>query len=537
MKKRITRIIAFVFIILVTGCNNIELPTKQDYLSTNIETTNNSKVRSATSPEDLLPVESRETYDGIRTQMFSGTNSVSVALCEDGSLWTWGKNSYGQLGNGYNGDGYDFDGYLFECTPTRVMEEVRTFVNNGTNIFALKKDNSLWAWGLNDCGQVGNGALGDIKIGNSICQSVPVKILEDVESIYADYKNVAAIKKDKTLWIWGDNSSGQVGIGDNEDVLIQSVPVKVLDNVHFVELKYSRTSAITSDGTLWVWGRGGYQLGTGKTVTENKVTTYLDSYYPEKILENVESINLSQYNSAAIQKDGTLWIWGSNHSGQVGNGKTGMDEEESTPQKIMTGIKEVWHDDYHTVALDNNGGLWTWGGNIYGVLGNGTPDSYPVPNKIMNDVKKVYAEENITLVIKNDGSLWAWGYDYEGFLGIGKGTDMIYEQAFSCIPNKIMEDVKDVYVSATGIFNVMLFAIKPDCSLWAWGKDSSSLKYSKGGTPVMIVENVDTVSQCEYTNIAVIKKDGSLYIWGDNYCGQIGNGTKESSSVPVQVKY
>ena len=184
--------------------------------------------------------------------------------------------------------------------------------------------------------------------------------------------------------------------------------------------------AIKDDGSLWSWGNNYYgEVGDGTTTRRN---------LPVRIMDDVKSISGGNYHSLAIKDDGSLWAWGFNYLGQLGLGNDSAGEVH-TPTKVMDNVKAVagWY--YHTLAIKDDGSLWAWGDNIYGELGDGNISDAPrQPVKIMDGVNSVSTGPSNTLVIKNDGSLWAWGYNREGALGDGTSKD-------SYLPEKIMDSL------------------------------------------------------------------------------------------------
>ena len=322
----------------------------------------------------------------------SSQEAHAAAIKTDGSLWAWGSNGHGQIGDGTQTD---------RPTPAQIMTEVAAVSLGAHQTAAIKTDGSLWVWG------------GDYDL-------VPKKIMDDVAAVSVGWGYTMAIKTDGSLWAWGYNFSGQVGDGTTTD---RSVPIKIMDGVASVLAGYARTMAIKTDGSLWAWGanyRG--QVGDG---------TRTDRYAPVKIMDGVASISRDsefENQTTAIKTDGSLWAWGSNGRGQIGDGTT---TDRYVPVKVMDGVASVSSGYGYTMAIKTDGSLWAWGGNILGVA----TTNKLIPAKVMDGVASVSAVESHATAIKTDGSLWAWGTSALGELG--DGTTVRRD-----IPVKIMDNVK-----------------------------------------------------------------------------------------------
>jgi alpha-tubulin suppressor-like RCC1 family protein len=438
---------------------------------------------------------------------FSAGGYHTCAIKTDGSLWCWGANWYGQLGDGT---------YTNRETPVQIMSSGVSSVALGTyHTCAIKTDGSLWCWGANWYGQLG---VGDGTYAN---RDTPVQIMSSgVSSVALGTYHTCAIKTDGSLWCWGANWYGQLGVGDGT-YTNRDTPVQIMSSgVSSVALGYYHTCAIKIDGSLWCWGYNYYgQLGVGDGTYTNRDT-------PVQIMSSgVSSVALWGFHTCAIKTDGSLWCWGRNYYGQLGDGTY---TNRDTPVQIMSsGVSSVALGYYHTCAIKQDGSLWCWGDNEYGQLGNGTQLQKTTPYPVITPAGalSISVGRNHSCAIKTDGSLWCWGYNSSGQLGNGESAgDSSYLP--SQVSPPILSDVS--FVSLGGEHSC---AIKIDGSLWCWGDnyygqlgDGTYGPYADKNTPVKIMSSgVSSVALGLYHTCA-IKTDGSLWCWGANWYGQVGVG-------------
>ena len=237
-------------------------------------------------------------------------------------------------------------------------------VSAGTaHTVAIKSNGTLWAWGWNLYGQLGNGTNADSRT------PVQVGTAADWKSVAAGAYHTAAIRKTGTLWSWGDNFAGELGDGTN---LTSYVPVQVGSETDWAAVAAgdSFTIAVKTDGTLWAWGLNSYgQLGDGTNVNRNApVRVGTDADW--------QSVSAKYGNAAAIKTGGTLWMWGSNAHGQLADGTT-ANSNAPIPVGTDTDWKAVAVGLGHVVAIKTGGTLWAWGVNNYGQVGNGTTTDVP----------------------------------------------------------------------------------------------------------------------------------------------------------------
>ena len=346
--------------------------------------------------------------------------------------------------------------------------------------------NTLWSCGYNTKGGLGDGTI--------VPKSSPVQIgaLVNWKQVSASPSfgtgvlgnNTAAVKTDGTLWTCGYNGYGQLGNGTNSLSVFVSTPIQVgaLSNWKQVACGRFSTSAVKTDGTLWTWGyNSSGQLGDGTVVPKSSPIQFGS-------LTNWKYVANGIYHTAAIKTDGTLWTCGYNRSvfggpgGELGDG-TIVDKSSPVQVGSLTTWKQVACGFSFTAAIKTDGTLWTWGNNSYGNLGDGTvvPKSTPIQVGSLTNWKQVACGYFHTMAIKTDGTLWGCGYNLTGRLGIGNTTSMSSPVQIGALTN--WKSVSCGYGHTT--------AIKTDGTLWSFGKNSyGELGYNTGGlgvsTPVQI---------------------------------------------------
>jgi len=324
----------------------------------------------------------------------------SAAIMEDGSLYMWGSNEYGMLGDGTEED---------KVKPTKVMDNVIDVSLGDYHSGAITKDGSLYMWGSNSCGRLGDGTEED--------KVKPTKVMENVVDVSLGAWHSGAVTEDGSLYMWGYNENGQLGDGTYTDKV---EPVKVMENVVKVSRGDYYHGAITEDGSLYMWGSNNCgQLGDG---------TYTDKAEPTKVMENVVDVSLGKHHSGAITEDGSLYMWGDNIYGRLGDG---TEEDHAKPIKVMENVVKISLGDYHSGAITEDGSLYMWGSNAYGQLGDGIDEYKVEPIKVMENVVDVSLGAYHNGVITEDGSIYMWGCNEYGGLGDGTTID-------SSVPIKII---------------------------------------------------------------------------------------------------
>lgn len=332
----------------------------------------------------------------------------SLAVAQNGTLWAWGSNNYGQLGDGTT---------VSKNIPTQIGSE-SNWVSIACGMyfnFAIKQDGTLWGWGVNYYGQLGDGT--------NLDKMVPTQIGTDTNwlSVSAHSYHSLALKKDSTLWASGDNDYGQLGDGTTtaNNSFIQ---IGTSSNWKFISAGPNNSFAIQDDASLWVWGEWG---------SSNYIPNQFGGDY------NWKSITQGLDHILALKQDGSLWGWGYNDYGQVGNGLTSSSLQPPMQIGTDTDWTHVVAERYYSLALKQNNVLWAWGNNFYGQLGDGTniDKSAPIQIGTSNNWQEIAGGSFFCFAIKQDDSLWSWGNNLFGSLGDGTNASKNVPTAVNCPPS------------------------------------------------------------------------------------------------------
>lgn len=345
--------------------------------------------------------------------------SHTVALRSDGSLWTWGANSFGQLGDG-------------TTASTKVPQQVgneNSWLGVAAGDFftiALRSDGALWAWGENYLGQLGQGTFGQGTFG--MYNGTPQQIGTNTnwQAVSAGRDHVVALREDGSLWTWGGNPWGQLGNGSNASAS-RPQPVQPEHRWKSAAAGSTHTAAVRADGTLWTWGdnREG-QMGNGTLTRDDFIHHGTTTPQQAGTETNWEAVSARGNRTLASRNDGTLWSWGENYAGQGGTGTNGRTNLRPQPVSSELTWQAFAAGNRHTVAL-SGGRLWAWGANSLGQLGNGTNASSNVPLQISNEAAwaAIATGYEHTVALQRDGTLWAWGQNSAGQLGDGTSTNRV----------------------------------------------------------------------------------------------------------------
>ena len=357
------------------------------------------------------------------TSVSMGESEICAAKA-DGSLWCWSAHGSGETCVGTKTD------HPAPIMIVSLANDVVRFSSGEYHACAIRSDGSLWCWGGND-----DGALG---VGTTSYCTTPAMVTgldAHVASVSAGSTGACVVKTDSSLWCWGDNSNGELGDGTKT---LRAAPVVVTGfstgGAASVSAGYTyHTCAVKTDGSLWCWGYNWCgQLGDG-TKTDRSTPVMVTGFS-----SGVASVSARGSFTCAVKTDGSLWCWGENYYGQLGDGTI---TQRLTPVMVTgfsSGVAAVATGGEHTCAVKTDGSLWCWGWNQFGQLGDGTKTDRSTPAVspgLSAGVASVAAGEASTCAVKTDGSLWCWGSNQDGWLGDGTKTDQSTPQQIPAAPH------------------------------------------------------------------------------------------------------
>lgn len=362
----------------------------------------------------------------------SAGTDYSLFVNKDGIVWAWGNNFSGKLGNGTNID---------SNIPKRVdtITSIKLIEAGCDESFGIDKSGNLWVWGENLGNYLGMGKdKMDIK---EILQPEKFTELENVVDVSSSCYHTLILKDDSTVYAWGENFLGQIGNYNREN---NFKPYMVKELVNSINIAAGGTFSFAQkiNGDAYMWGDNKYgQLGVDFIPSPpntqfiimplytiiSTLVNYTSSYsvVPTKTkASKIISISAGNDHALALLNDGTVWAWGRDNCGQLGNGKVGDNESTNTPTKVLDLYNTVAISaggDY-SLALDKDGTVWAWGDNTYAQLGSDEADNKtnlsatPVKVKDLSKIKEISAGVFHSLALREDGTLWGWGRNNFGQL-------------------------------------------------------------------------------------------------------------------------
>lgn len=433
--------------------------------------------------------------------------NLSHAVKSDGTLWSWGNNFLDQLGDG---------SYANQVTPVQAvgLTSAVSVAAYGRHSLALQRDGRVWAWGRNSSGQLGTGTTFDSPT------PVAVANLNGVVSIAAGTVHSLALRADGTVWGWGSGTYGQSGGNP-----LSSYPVRIsgLSGAVAIAAGDLHSLALTADGSVWGWGNnGGGQLGDATTTSHGPADPV-----PVLGLTDVAAIAAGYADSMAVKRDGTVWVWGLTSRSKVPVQVSGIADAVSIATSGPSTAAFFF-------VLRSDGSALAWGDNRFGQLGNGTPVSRAMPKRVagLTGIKQVAARDLSLLAVKQDGSVWGWGANDFGQTG---DQTIVSPRA---IPVQAI-GLTQAVAAAPGANHSLV--LRQDGTVVSWGlNELAVLGYATGQlslVPQTIpgLANIVKVTAALRHSLAV-RNDGSLWVWGTGLYGEIGDGTAQTGrQSPIQV--
>ncbi|HEY4059827.1 MAG TPA: hypothetical protein VGM39_24600 [Kofleriaceae bacterium] len=426
-------------------------------------------------------------------------NSCGIRL--DRTLWCWGRNEHGQLGNG----GLDGTG---QREPVQVGEDVDwdSVSITSQTACAIKEDQSLWCWGDNDVGQVGNNT---VAADPSMSVATPVRIDGTWKQVSSGENHTCAIQSDDTLWCWGGDDRGQLGVGTRDS---HPAPTQLAGTWKSVSVGQAHTCAIAADDTLSCWGASDKgQLGIGSVSVDQLAPTPIAG-------ETWKAVAAFGGSSCAITMEGRAFCWGLGDRGELGTQTTAS---SNTPAPVTTadhvdGWTSISGNADHACGMRGADELLCWGGNQRGQNANSDADMTLVPAKASGSWLSVSAGTLHTCAIDAEHRLWCAGNGAENALGTGDG-----------------DALEPRPVAATGLTQPSVgadFACARDASgLTCWGSNvGGALGIGRHDESFALQRPSDSIGM--FPNYAAgdhvcgLDAVGKRYCWGANYAGQLGDG-------------
>ncbi len=461
-------------------------------------------------------------------QQVSSGAGYFMAIKTTGSLWACGFGVFGALGTGNSSSA---------LVPVQVGTSSWTSVSAGSawSTSAIKADNTLWAWGLNTNGQLG--------LNDTVHRSSPVQIGTSTWSKVSSGTNPGVIMAisftNKQLYIWGQNSSGQLGLG--ETIGARSSPMfvrSVTESWNAISAGAATTIGIRSDNTLWAWG-----LGTNGQLGDN---TIISKSVPIQIgTSSWSQVSAGNSYNTALTVDKRLFVWGLGTTGQIGDN---AQLSRSSPVQIGASWTMVSAGGSTVGAINSNNLLFTWGGNSNGQLGDRSVIHRSSPVQVNSftsaQIQQTYltntskpaafswSQVNInsltSAAIRSDGALFMWGQNNSGELGL---NDLVHRSSPVQVGTSSWTQVS--------VGTSSMAAIRSDGTLWSWG-DNAVGQLGLGdsvnrSSPVQVGTSLWNVISAGNLTPVGITVDGRLFAWGANTIGQVGDNTVVARSSPVQI--
>ena len=421
----------------IATVDNSGIVTGQKFGTTKIEVTTNKLPNRVLVTVDVLRKD-----DVAMPKIVSGSN-FTVALRADGTVWTWGLNSSGQLGTG------DISNRL---KPTQVnISNIIDIAAGDAHTMLLTKDGYVYTFGSNGYGQLGRSG--------SVSDPVKVEELENIIEIAASTYSSMALNNDGQVYTWGYNGKGQLG---DETTTTNSKPRKIkLNNILTISGFNQTSAAVTHDGDLYVWGYNGKgQLGLGNTT---------DKYSPTKVtsISGIVDVAVENNTVVALDENGYVWTSGYNNYGNLGNNSTTVrytfGKVLASDGTELSDVKSIEAGNEYAIAIKKDGTAVVWGQNAYGqfATGNTTKQTkaielkYSSSGTAIDEILDVSAGGNTISVVRNDGKVWSNGRNNYGQIG---DSSVLDKKEFVCI-SKSRISVEETPIRIKGLNKTITYNI------------------------------------------------------------------------------
>ena len=423
----------------------------------------------------------------------------------------------------------------------------------------------LWAWGANECGQLGDGSKDSRRV------PVPIQDIGDLTQVLAGYRSALAVDTAGDVWTWGENVYGMLGDGTEEN---RNTPMRLvsLSEIRMVAAGVRTSYALGADGTVWSWGGNAFhELGSGPENDHISPSSQSDGWVIHPLsqtelgrstpglvhgLSRIIAIAAGGSRAFALGSDGRVWAWGDNQRGRLGDGTT-FEHLAPTRLEALSAVTAIATGERSAYALQDDGTVWAWGDNSSGQLGDGSLTSRQTPVKVhgLDNVAAIAASWSSAYALKSDGSVWSWGDNGHGQLGDGTQIDR-------AMPVPVV-GISAATRIAAGL-NVA-YAILASGEVWAWGGNEAGQLPgfdqldTAVPTPLAGFHGVISISARRETVYALTDSNrmdagwtmperitdrsqeagktspGSVWAWGSNNVSQLGDGSRSETGGPVLV--
>lgn len=466
-------------------------------------------LKASTSSEDLP--------DGIL-----GNGYISCFVYRDGTVWCWGDNAYKQLGDGTTTEReFPTQSQMTDATKVAVADR---------SVCALKSDKTVWCWGNDSAGQLGNGPTvsPNTHIPTQVKESADV-FLTDVASVSASRYSHCAVKTNGSLWCWGGNGQGTLGLGDtaNKPYATLVTVGGQTTNVEKSVLSGENHYIITKTKKLYSCGMGAYgDIGDGQRL--RRTSPVLISF----TAPNVTNVAIGTSHIHYLNSDGVVWGRGNNRNGVLGTGNsTDNGSVPVNPKLMWSNVRHIAAGNEITCGVLSDKSVVCMGDAQFGKLGNNFKDhNWPIRVQNMESgTSTVSAKTDHVCALKEDGSVWCWGRNKDGQLGVGDNTDKY----------KAMQTLlTGVYIDVS-VGTDHSCAVKNDGTVWCFGSgtegqlgNGKTIKRNKPTQVTGITGATRVVSGDKFS--CALKSDNTVWCWGFGENGELGNGYFKSSKTPKQ---